>query len=190
VIHPNLTTRRVPDPRESSWSVFKVIKSLQVPSLNLSDCPGEGLVGQSRSVHGKTILGPPSLLPSGDFVSLQYSDRRNRLLSQSFRVPRRLHVLFERKKQPHAIRWAIREFDSGKRSVQKIGESGNAFRRIVSQVPESHGPVGKEAMLRCSAQKYLKVFVSVVFFDAADEFHHGFLIAFEDLQKGAILVEK
>ena len=45
-------------------------------------------------------------------------------------------------------------------------------------------------MLRCSAQKHLKVFVSEVFFDAADEFHHGFLITFEDLQKGAILVEK
>jgi hypothetical protein len=27
-------------------------------------------------------------------------------------------------------------------------------------------------------------------FYSADEFHHGFLIAFEDLQKAAILVEK
>src|ERR1700686_10084 len=45
-------------------------------------------------------------------------------------------------------------------------------------------------MLRCSAQEHLKVFVSVVFFNPAREFHHCFLIAFEDLQEGAILVEK
>jgi hypothetical protein len=45
-------------------------------------------------------------------------------------------------------------------------------------------------MLRCSAQEHLKVFVSVVFFNPAREFHHGFLIAFEDLQEAAILVEK
>ena len=46
-------------------------------------------------------------------------------------------------------------------------------------------------MLRCSAQEHLKVFVSVVFFNPAREFHHCLLIAFEDLQEGAIiLVEK
>jgi hypothetical protein len=51
----------------------------------------------------------------------------------------------------------------------------------LSKTPESDGPVGKEAMLRCSAQKYLKVFVSLVYLDPADEFHHCFLIAFEKL---------
>jgi hypothetical protein len=45
-------------------------------------------------------------------------------------------------------------------------------------------------MLRCSAQKYLKVFASLVYLDLADEFHHCFRIAFENLQKAAILAEK
>ena len=102
----------------------------------------------------------------------------------------RLHVLFEGKKQLHATRRVRGEFVSSKRSVQEIGESRSSHEGIARDVSERHGPIGKEALLRCFAEEHVRAFMPRVLSDHADDVQHGFLFAFEDLQEGAILVEK
>ena len=61
---------------------------------------------------------------------------------------------------------------------------------MVGQVSDGHAPIGKETVLRCFSKENEKAFVSRVFLKLVDDIHHGFLLAFEDLQKGATLIEE
>jgi hypothetical protein len=133
-------------------------------------CFEESVTGEGASVKAKSGVG---------IVKVELS-----------RKDGSLHALFEGKKQFHATRGVPGEFVSSKRSVQEIGESGSSHNGITRHVSECHGPIGKEALLRCFAEEHVRVFVPRVLSDHADEFQHGFLLALEDLQEGATLVEK
>lgn len=82
------------------------------------------------------------------------------------------------------------EGSAGERRVDEIGEAAAIRERLLGQVVEAHGHVGKEAAFRRTAHENENVRVARVLGDGVGELRDGLFFAFEALQEVAVLIEE